>query len=474
MPRVFRMDDAHKNEELEEALDCLPFPVGIQNRSWRLTYQNRRHRELFGEAVGRTCYSMSWNRDEPCAECPFETGQNMSRCGTVNAIGQARVRASILGDSGERVLEVFDRFGEDEPMVAALKEAFERARTAMLVVDSNGKILGANGSAGALWNSSKEELDGASVFELFTEETARLLEDAACNFDSNSIRIEGVQRKGFPKPTLEVESSSISGSDEPLTLILSRKESEANMAQHAFLTEQTEKAEAFVHTVAHDLRTPLVSLKGYASFLKKELGNADPRHKSFAEHIVTQADRLDSLLEALLDFAKAGRGRKPVKPLDIEASAHAAWHDLTALVRQAGATLQVEGPLPEVFMSPVSMSQILYNLFANSLKFRREGVAPAIRLRSLSSSNNVSPAFICLVVEDNGIGIPPEDKKIIFDLFRQGSHGNEGTGVGLAIVQRIVESCGGKIWVESEPGQWSKFYMNLPAARVIKSEETQL
>jgi len=465
-----------KKKPPEEALDCLPFPVGIQNSSWRLTYQNKQHREMFGDCLGRLCYEVNWNKPESCPDCPIVTGRDSIKTGVANALGSVRVRSSLFdGADGDCVVETYDRFSEDEPMVAALKEAFERAATAMLILDSMGKVLGANKSAASLWNAEVSALNKASIYDLFAEETARLLENSACGKGADALRIEAAKRKENPKPTLEIETAPISGGDEPLTMLLARKESETTLAQQAFLTAQTEKAEAFIQTVAHDLRTPLVSLKGYATFLKKELVDGNPRHKSFAERIVSQADRLDLLLEALLEFARVGKDRKPVKALDVEASAHAAWHDLSVQVREAGAVLQVEGPLPDVYISPVSMSQILYNLFANSLKFRREGVAPEIRLKSVEPAGNAQTDFVCIAVADNGVGVAPEDRNVIFDLFRQGSRtaNSVGTGVGLAIVQRIVHTSGGKIWVESQPGHGSVFYMNLPAARPDKNSEEQ-
>jgi light-regulated signal transduction histidine kinase (bacteriophytochrome) len=136
----------------------------------------------------------------------------------------------------------------------------------------------------------------------------------------------------------------------------------------------------------------------------------------------------------------------------------AALENLAGAIRESGACIAV-GEMPMVRMRPIQLEQVFQNLVGNAIKYRREGSLD-VRVAAQKEDNRW---LFC--VEDNGIGIAAEYKETIFGIFKR-LHTNQeysGTGMGLAICQRIVERCRGRIWVESEPGRGSKFFFTVPA-----------
>ncbi len=129
---------------------------------------------------------------------------------------------------------------------------------------------------------------------------------------------------------------------------------------------------------------------------------------------------------------------------------------------ESKAVLEIRGPLPVVRLAPVRLHQVLVNLFSNALRYRREDEPPRVVLGAVSEEGAAAPGFVRVFVEDNGRGIPPSEVERIFDLFYRGPGSREGTGVGLAIVRRIVDTAGGRVWVDSEPGRGSRFHLVLP------------
>jgi len=131
------------------------------------------------------------------------------------------------------------------------------------------------------------------------------------------------------------------------------------------------------------------------------------------------------------------------------------------------ADIQVEGILPSVLANQIGLIQCFANLFGNAVKFVRPGVLPRIRVWAERRSN-----FIRIWIEDNGIGIPAALRPKLFAMFQRGSREYEGTGIGLALVKKVLERMGGRAGVESEPGRGSRFWIELESARIRDSETT--
>ncbi len=219
--------------------------------------------------------------------------------------------------------------------------------------------------------------------------------------------------------------------------------------------------EQFAHSASHDLREPIRSIGIYSDLLAREYGALlDKNGAEYLSSIRSGAQRMDNLLSDLLAYAHASSIPDEVlDPIDATYPLEAALDSLSGAIQESGAQITI-GTMPIVRMHESHLAQVFQNLMSNAIKYRREDVALRI---DVSATN---PERLCVFkVADNGIGVPAAYKETIFGIFKR-LHTNakyEGTGMGLAICQRIVERYRGRIWVESEPGYGSTFCFSIPA-----------
>jgi signal transduction histidine kinase len=240
----------------------------------------------------------------------------------------------------------------------------------------------------------------------------------------------------------------------------------ARMRQYEMRRRQEELIQAnadleqFAHSASHDLREPIRSISVYGELLAKQYGKSlDDRGAEFLGHMQTAVRRMDALLADLLSYAHASSiPDQPPEPVCAAEPLKVALENLAGAIQESGAKITV-GEMPAVRMRESHLEQLFQNLVGNAIKYRKD-----------------EPLHVCLAatrqerfwlfhVEDNGIGIPAEYKETIFGIFKRLHTNNtySGTGMGLAICQRIVERYRGRIWVESEPGRGATFLFTIPA-----------
>jgi PAS domain S-box-containing protein len=228
------------------------------------------------------------------------------------------------------------------------------------------------------------------------------------------------------------------------------------------LQQSNADLEQFAYAASHDLQEPLRMVSIYSQLLKEEYGDALDSHAlSYIDFAVNGARRMSHLLTALLTYSRVANASPQLSPkADSGAAVNAALLNLSTVIDHTGATLEV-GSLPAVQVLDIHLVQLFQNLIGNGLKYRRDGERPAIRI---DAKRDGGGAWL-FAVSDNGIGIEPEYLQQIFGIFKR-LHGSsfEGTGIGLALCQKIVERAGGRIWAESEPGRGSTFYFTLQGA----------
>ncbi|HWG84159.1 MAG TPA: ATP-binding protein, partial [Deinococcales bacterium] len=221
------------------------------------------------------------------------------------------------------------------------------------------------------------------------------------------------------------------------------------------LSERNSELESFVYTASHDLKSPLLSIQGMAELLGTAVERADPVEAAYClERVNSNVAKMGRLLDDLLALSRIGRVGGEARDLDLAESFAQVLADLDAPARERGAS--VEGPRdwPAVHYPPTEAYQLLLNLLGNALKF-----ASRVRL-----SWERDGGMVLLRVDDDGPGIAPEHREKVFGLFRKLDPNAPGTGVGLAIVRRIVERHGGKVWIEESPLGGARFNLTLPAA----------
>jgi signal transduction histidine kinase len=234
------------------------------------------------------------------------------------------------------------------------------------------------------------------------------------------------------------------------------------LAEAAELQRSNAELEQFAYVASHDLQEPLRKVASFCQLLEQRYGGQlDERADQYIGFAVDGARRMQELINDLLAFSRVGRAEKPLTPVDCDAVVRSARANLTALIEETGATVDV-GPLPVVNGDPGLLSLVFQNLIGNALKFR--GEAPP-RVSISASPDGDAWEFTC---RDNGIGIDDEYGERIFVIFQRlhSRAAYEGTGIGLAMCRKIVEHHGGRIWLATDgdraSGSGSTFRFTLP------------
>jgi len=215
--------------------------------------------------------------------------------------------------------------------------------------------------------------------------------------------------------------------------------------------------ESFSYSVSHDLRAPLRAVSGYSSILEEDYSNVlDTEGKRLLATIKISASRMGHLIDDLLAFSRLGRKDIRKTSVDMTAIANSALVELEKSIPH-GSTIEV-GKLPEASADYALILQVFTNLISNAIKYSSRSEHPNIEINSLKSGNEV-----VYVIRDNGVGFDMRYAGKLFGVFQR-LHSDtefEGTGVGLAIVQRIITKHGGRVWAESEIGKGATFYFTL-------------
>ncbi len=238
-----------------------------------------------------------------------------------------------------------------------------------------------------------------------------------------------------------------------------RNELEERVKERTFeLETKNAEMERFVYTVSHDLRSPLFTIQGFVGFLRKDIEQDDVETiKTDIKMIEDGITRMDRLLADTLELSRVGRVVNPPEDVAFGDIVRDALDRISEKLRLSGAEISLAEEWPIVHVDRLRIEEVLVNLIENSIKYMGGQEHPRIDLGYRSDGDE--PAFF---VRDNGMGIDPGQHEKVFELFYKIDGGSGGTGVGLTIVNRIIEVHGGRMWIESEEGQGCTIYLTLP------------
>src|ERR1700681_454351 len=341
----------------------------------------------------------------------------------------------------------------------------EVSEYAMFMLDPEGHFISWNAGVERLLGWSEEEWLGQHARMIFTpaekamevceSEMRKALENGSATDIRWHRRKDGSEffANGFMNVIYD-DAGAVIGFVKILSDETARKQLQDS------LSESNAALEQFAYVASHDLQEPLRTMSAFGQLLTKQYeGKLDSEADKFLAFIMDASQRMSDLVRDLLDYARAATEEDRPSSVALDEDLEAALTHLTQAVEESGASI-THDPMPTIQVDRGQMVRLFQNLIGNALKYRKPNQPPKIHV----SAEQTGREWV-ITIEDNGIGFDPQYGGAIFTPFKRLHQVGEypGSGVGLAICKRIVESHGGRIWAESKPGEGASFRFTLPA-----------
>ena len=323
--------------------------------------------------------------------------------------------------------------------------------------DIQGKYLGCNMAFCKYLGKTKQDLIGKTVFEILDKDQAQSFHDRdqelLATGDSQSYETEITFPDNNKLNVVFHKSVFYNLENKPLGIvgvyfdITERVKAERIIKQQLHeMARINSELERFTYTVSHDLRSPLVTIKGFLGLLKEDMEEQNHEQvKDDLRRIDDATDKMQQLLEGLLELSRLGRVVKPFEVIHLSQVANEAKELLFGVIKDRNYQIIIQDNMPMVYGDRALLRELFQNLIENAIKFTYKNANPKISVYVRRADD-----LHVICVEDNGVGIKPKYQKKIFGLFNKLDGNTPGTGIGLSLVKRIVETHQGKIWVESE------------------------
>jgi signal transduction histidine kinase len=230
------------------------------------------------------------------------------------------------------------------------------------------------------------------------------------------------------------------------------------------LKDKNVEIEEFVYTISHDLKAPLISIQGFTTAIKEDYSEDLPEEAQFyLDRIVKNVELIEIQIKQILEYSRIGRiVTTPKRDLNLNKVIEECLNQFATQIKKYNFSISIPSEFPLIHVEENRMMQLFINLIGNSIKYRGDNPTPRIEIGKHAADEK----FVTVYVRDNGIGIPEKFQPRIFNLFARapntGIQEIEGTGIGLAHVKKIVETHGGKIWMESTVGVGTTMFFELP------------
>ena len=346
-----------------------------------------------------------------------------------------------------------------------IRDLYDNAPCGYLSIDASGSFVEMNQTMLAWIGYRKDEVIGKMNFkDIVAPESVKLFENSLREFLQKgvitNVEYDVVRKDGsvfqiiLNATTIKDDNGKFLKSRSTVFDISERKQSER---QIRLLNQELE---AFTYSVSHDLRAPLRSIDGYTKILEEDYSNKlDDEGRRVMNIIMTNAKRMGQLIDDLLEFSRLGRKEISKTECDMNSIAHGVVNDLVESEPQRLVTVEIDELVPSK-ADPAMIKQVWVNLISNAIKYSRKTENPRVEITSY-----LDRGVIVYVVRDNGVGFDMKYIGKLFGVFQRLHRVQdfEGTGVGLAIVYRIVAKHGGKVWAESKVNEGAAFFFSLPA-----------
>ena len=349
----------------------------------------------------------------------------------------------------------------------------EAAPVGMVMIDQSGEILLVNAALERLFGYTREELLGQEI-EILVPENARGDHPGHRTgfFADPTQRPMGAGRDlcGRHKSGAEIPvelgltpintESGIVALGTVVDLTASRNDAERIRNSNQALARSNSELEQFAYVASHDLQEPLRKIASYCQLLKEEQAEKlDDEGREYLDVAIDGSKRLLTLVRDLLSLSRVTTRGKPLAPISVHESLQEAMGNLELAIQERDAHVTAD-PLPNAMADQSQLTLLFQNLIGNAMKYCTARV-PMVHIGVCDTGSQFE-----FSVQDNGIGIEPQYKDRVFQIFQRLHNRREysGTGIGLALCRRIVERFGGEIWLESTPGRGSTFYFTLNKA----------
>jgi len=397
-------------------------------------------------------------------------------------LGQAVVRSLEQRELREEKRRTEEALRESEEQLAYIIDFLPDATFA---IDSEGKVIAWNRAIEEMTGAAKNEVIGKKGFAhaipfygnarpILIDLVFRDQKDIEKEYDfilrkGDQLTAEvfapllykgkGAYLWGIAAPLYD-SKGNIVGAIESIRDITERKQIEDALTKKSEeLARSNADLALFAYAASHDLQEPLRTITSFVQLLQKRYhGKIDPDADEFIDFIVGGTKRMQQLINDLLTYSRVNTRKGPISPMKIEDVLQKAMQNLRYILEEVKGTVIYE-EMPSIVADEPQMTQLFQNLIGNALKFHGEE-APKVEISAARKGNDW-----IFSVKDNGIGIDPQYKDRIFEIFQR-LHTREeysGTGIGLAIAKKIVERHGGRIWVDGEPGKGTTFRFTIPA-----------
>ncbi|SEW31687.1 PAS domain-containing sensor histidine kinase [Natrinema salifodinae] len=475
-------------EQTEQLLQTAPVAIAVQNTDRETVMANERAQEVFDlserEFTDNPIDSGEWKvydaDGEPLdpAETPsgrvLETGEpvideELTFESPTGERMQLRINAAPLFDAdgaidrivtaGKDITELKERERQLEQRKAELEtelsEILGRISDAFYALDEEWQFTHLNDQAAAVIEHPPDELLGQEIWEVVPETSAELYRE---QFQTAMETQEPVNFEVYEDDVDTWLEFSVYPSESGISVYF-RDISERKEYQRK-LEESNERLEQFAYAASHDLQEPLRMVTSYLQLLERRYADdLDGDAREFIGFAVDGAERMREMIDGLLEYSRVETRGDPFEPVDVDDVLANVLENLQVQISESHAEITADS-LPTVSGDESQLQQLFQNLLSNAIEYSGDE-PPRVHL----SADRRGREWV-ISVRDEGIGIDPDEQDRIFEVFQR-LHSHEehsGTGIGLALCRRIVERHGGRIWVDSEPGEGTTFSITLPAA----------